>query len=105
LVKLAVHTIGLVNEDESGLVDLFPDFPERMGVAGELGLEFVKTALFSLLLKDFPDEVQCCIGLFFEFFYLHFERNNSLSVPGLFNVEAPNTKGEQNDSGRGNTES
>jgi len=105
LVKLAVHTIGLINEDKGGLVDLFPDFLEWIGVACELGPELVKTALFSILLEDLPDEVQCSIGLCPELFYLRFERDDSLPVPGFFGGVAPGTERGYDDSSGGDAES
>jgi len=105
LVKLAVHTISLVNKDKGGFVDLFLDFFERVGVARELSLEFVKTALLSILLKDFPDEVQCGIGLCLELFYLRFERDDSLLVPGFFGGVAPGTERGYDDSSGGDADS
>jgi len=55
LVKLAVHTVGLINEDKSGFVNLFLEFFERVGDACELGFELVKAALSSLIFEDLLD--------------------------------------------------
>ena len=53
---LSVHTVGLVNENKSGFVYLFLDFFERFGNVCELGLEFIETALLSLVVKNLLNE-------------------------------------------------